>query len=339
MNSPALPLRRPSALPFWAAAALIVGICAVMARTRIFLRAPDVVAYGTTFDLCLSIPILYYFLVVRRRGAHPASVIPIFALGALAARYVVPRPYHDFLRALAPLGSALEFVVLGLVVVRVRRAGASLRAGGHGDPVEKIGIAVAAIFGDGRVAGAVTAEATIAWYALFSWRRRPDPERGITFYRVSGWSTVLAVLMLLIAAEGSAAHLMLARWSVRAAWTFTVLDIYTVLWLLGDFQALRLRPTTFDGDTLRLRFGSRWSADVAASNIASVARLAPGAFPKAKDVLRFSMLDEPAYAIEFREPVLVSGMLGLSRRVRAVGVLPDQPERFESLLGDFLARP
>jgi hypothetical protein len=50
------------------------------------------------------------------------------------------------------------------------------------------------------------------------------------------------------------------------------------------------------------------------------------------------MLDEPAYAIEFREPVLVSGMLGLSRRVRAVGVLPDQPERFESDLAGFIAR-
>ena len=338
MKARALPLRRPSALPFWAAAALIGAICAVMARTRIFQRAPDLVAYGTTFDLCLSIPVVYYFLVVRRRGAHPASVIPIFALGALAARSIVPRPYHDFLHALAPLGSALEVVVLGLVVVRVRRAGASLRAGAHGDPIEKIGIAVSAIFGEGRVAAAVAAEVTIAWYALFSWRRRADPERGITFYRVSGWSTVLAVLTLLIAAEGSAAHLLLARWSVRAAWTFTILDVYTLFWLLGDFQALRLRPTTFDGETLRLRFGSRWSADVAASNIASVSRVAPGAFPKAKDVLRFSMLDEPAWAIEFREPVLVSGMLGLSRRVRAVGVLPDQPERFESQLARFFPR-
>jgi hypothetical protein len=335
VNARALSLARPSALPFWGAAALIGAICAVMARTRIFLRAPDLVAYGTTFDLCLSIPFLYYFLVVRRRGAHPASVIPIFGLGALAARYVVPRPYHDFLHALTPLGSALEIVVLALVVGRLRRAGASLRAGAHSDPIEKIGIAVAAIFGEGRLAGAVAAEVTIAWYALFSWRRRADPERGITFYRVSGWSTVLAVLMLLIAAEGSAAHLMLARWSARAAWTFTILDVYTVFWLLGDFQALRLRPTTYDGETLRLRLGSRWSADVTASNIASVSRVAPGAFPKARDVLRFSMLDEPAYAIEFREPVLVSGMLGLSRRVRAVGVLPDQPERFESQLADF----
>jgi hypothetical protein len=321
---------------------VIAGICGFMARTRAFLRAPDLVAWGTTFDLCLTIPILYYFWVVRRRGSHPASVIPVFALGALAARFIVPRPYHDFLRALAPLGSALEIVVVVLIVGRVQGARATLRSGGKaraaGDPVEKIGIAAGAIFGTGAAAGAVAAEIAVAWYALFSWRRRADEDRGITFYRVSGWSTVLAVLVLLIAAEGSAAHLMLARWSTRAAWTFTILDVYTVFWLLGDFRALALRPTTFDGETLRLRFGLRWSADVAASNIASVSRLAPGAFPKVKDVLRFSMLDEPSYAIEFHEPILASGMLGLSRRVRAVGVLPDQPERFERLLGDFISR-
>ena len=311
-----------------------------MARTRIFPR-PDR-RLGTTFDLCLTIPILYYFWVVRRRGTHPASVIPVFALGALAARFVVPRPYHDFLRALAPLGSALEIVVLVLIIGRVRAARATLRSGRHhaakDDPIEKIGLAAAAMFGRGPVAGAVAAELAVAWYALFSWRRRADPDRGITFYRASGWTTVLGVLMLLIAAEGSAAHLMLARWSTRAAWTFTILDVYTVLWLLGDLRALELRRATFDGGTLRLRFGLRWAADVAASNIASVSRVAPGAFPKAKDVLRFSMLDEPSYAIEFREPVNASGMLGLSRRVRAVGVLPDQPGRFESLFGDFIAR-
>ena len=341
MESRAVPLRRPSALPFWAAAGVIGGVCAIMARTRAFLRAPDLVAWGTTFDLCLTIPILYYFWIVRRRGSHPASVIPVFALGALAARFIVPRPYHDFLRALAPLGSALEIVVLVLIVGRIRAARTALRAGGRdhaGDPADTIGIAAGAIFGRGAVAGGVAAEITVAWYALFSWRRRADPDRGITFYRVSGWSTILAVLVLLIAAEGSAAHLMLARWSTRAAWTFTLLDIYTVVWLLGDFRALKLRPATFDGNTLRLRLGLRWSVDVAASNIASVSRLAPGAFPKAKDVLRFSMLDEPSHAIEFREPVDASGMLGLSRRVRAVGVLPDQPERFETLLAEFLRR-
>jgi hypothetical protein len=321
---------------------MIAGICVIMARTRVFLRAPDLVAFGTTFDLCLTIPILYYFWVVRRRGAHPASVIPVFALGALAARFVVPNPYHDFLRALAPIGSALEIVVLVLIVGRVRAARATLRAGGKDragdDPIDRIGIAAGAIFGRGVLSSAVAAEIAVAWYALFSWRRRADHDRGFTFYRVSGWSTVLAVLVLLIAAEGSATHLMLARWSTRAAWTLTILDVYAVLWLLGDFRALALRPTTFDGAMLRLRLGLRWSADVAASNIASVSRVAPGAFPKAKDVLRFSMLDEPAYAIEFREPVLVSGMLGLSRRVRAVGVLPDQPERFESDLAGFIAR-
>jgi hypothetical protein len=230
-------------------------------------------------------------------------------------------------------------VLLGVVLARARRVSRVLRTADAADPVAKIRLACEGIFGEGKLAGFLAAEIAILRYALFSWRetRRHSPEESVTFYRASGWPTVLAVVFLLIAGEGFGAHVLLSRWSLRAAWTFTALDVYSVLWLLGDFQALRLRPATFDGETLRLRFGMRWSAEIEASNILSVTRLAPGAFPKAPDTLCFSMLDEPRYAVTFRGPVAFRGIAGLERRIRAVGVLPDDSPAFESLFADLLS--
>jgi hypothetical protein len=326
-------VRRPLPAAFWASAGLVAAVCAAIVRTPLFDRAPDVGAFGVTFDLCVTIPLLYYVLVVRR-GAHPATLIPVFGGGMLLARLIVPRGNQEFLRALAPLASLLELVLFAVVLGRARRVSRVLRTAEAADPVEKIRISCEAIFGAGRLAGFLSAEIAILWYALFSWRRRS--EKGVTFYRATGWPTVLAVLFLLIAAEGFGAHVLLSKWSVRAAWTFTALDLYSVLWLLGDFQALRLRPATFDGKALRLRFGMRWSAEIEASNILSVTRIAPGTFPKAPDTLRFSMLDEPRYAIAFREPVPLRGIAGFERRVRAVGVLPDDGNAFEALFADFL---
>ena len=336
--------RRPLPAAFWASAGLIAAVCAAIVRTPLFERAPEMGAFGVTFDFCVTIPALYYALVVRR-GAHPATLIPVFGGGMILARLVVPRGHQEFLHSLAPLGSVLDLVLLAVVFARVRRISRVLRTADAGDPVEKIRVACEGIFGAGRLAGFLSAEIAILWYALFSWRRttahaetrrRPSPD-GLTFYRASGWPTVLAVVFLLIAGEGFGAHLLLSRWSIRAAWTFTALDFYSVLWLLGDFQALRLRPATFDGETLRLRFGLRWSAEIDASNIETVARLAPGEFPKSRDTLRFSMLDEPRYAIRFREPVAFRGIAGLQRRVRAVGVLPDGAADFEALFAGFLS--
>jgi hypothetical protein len=327
--------RRPLPAAFWASAGLVAAVCAAIVRTPLFDRAPDMGAFGVTFDLCVTIPVLHYFLVVRR-GAHPATLIPVFGGGMVLARLLVPRGHQEFLRSLAPLASVLEIVLLALIFTRVRRVSRALRAADAADPVEKIRLACEGIFGPGRMTGFLSAEVAILWFALFSWRR-PRPAEGVTFYRASGWPTVLGVLFLLIAGEGFGAHVLLSKWSVHAAWTFTALDAYSVLWLLGDFQALRLRPATFDGEVLRLRLGMRWSARIDASNILSVTRLSPGEFPKTRDTLRFSMLDEPRYAIAFREPVPFRGIAGLERKVRAVGVLPDDPAAFEELFADFLS--
>jgi hypothetical protein len=327
-------VRRPLPAVFWASAGLVAAVCAAIVRTPLFDRAPDMGAFGVTFDLCVTIPVLYYLLVVRR-GAHPATLIPVFGGGMVLARLLVPRGHQEFLHSLTPLASALELVLLAVVFTRARRLSSVLRAADAADPVEKIRLACEGIFGPGRLAGFLTAEVAILWFALFSWRRRPG--RGVTFYRESGWPTVLGVLFLLIAGEGFGAHMLLSKWSVRAAWTFTALDVYSVLWLLGDFQALRLRPATFDGEVLRLRLGMRWSARIDAPNILSVTRLSPGDFPKTRDTLRFSMLDEPRYAITFREPVPFRGIAGLERKVRAVGVLPDDAAAFEALFADFLS--
>ncbi len=335
-------VRRPFPAAFWVSAGLVAAVCAAIVRTPLFDRAPDMGAFGVTFDLCVTIPALYWLLVVRR-GAHPATLIPVFGAGMILARFLVPRGHQEFLHALVPLASALEIVLLGVVLARARRVSRVLRAADSADPVEKIRLACEGIFGPGRLAGFLSAEIAILWFALFSWRRGSSPEserrspgESVTFYRASGWPTVLAVVFLLIAGEGFGAHVLLSKWSVRAAWTFTALDLYSVLWLLGDFQALRLRPATFDGEVLRLRFGMRWSARIDASNILSVTRLSPGAFPKTRETLRFSMLDEPLYAIAFREPAAFRGIAGLERRIRAVGVLPDDSAGFEALFADFL---
>ncbi len=331
--------RRPVPLAFWASAGLVAAVCAAIVRTPLFARAPAVGGFGVTFDLCVTIPGLYYALAVRR-GAHPAALIPVFGGGMILARLVVPRGEQQFLHSLAPIGSLLDLVLLALVFARVRRVSRTLRKEGGADAAEKIRIACEGLFGPGRLAGFVSAEVAILWYAVFSWRSsesRDAASGGMTFYRASGWPTVLAVVFLLIAGEGFGAHVLLSRWSVRAAWTFTALDVYSVLWLLGDFQALRLRPATFDGEALRLRFGMRWSAEIPASNVLSVTRLSPGAFPKSRDTLRFSTLDEPKYAIAFRKPVAFRGIAGLERRVRAVGMLPDDSDSFEALFAGFLS--
>ena len=63
-------LRRPATL-FGLSALTIATACIVIARSRAFAANPDVAAWGITFDLAVSIPLLYWFFVIRSGHARP----------------------------------------------------------------------------------------------------------------------------------------------------------------------------------------------------------------------------------------------------------------------------
>jgi hypothetical protein len=149
-------------------------------------------------------------------------------------------------------------------------------------------------------------------------------------HKLNDWATVVACFIVAIVAESIGVHLLVQHWSPTVAWIITALDLYGILWLLGDYHALRLLPTTIEDGVLHLRYGLRWTADIPVANIAAV-KPAPVDW-KRKGVMKVAMLDEPRLLIELREPVTVYGLAGLKRTVNAIAILPDDPEGFEAAL-------
>jgi len=287
-------IRRP--LPLFTAAASFVAIaCVTLVRTRAFARNPDVVAWGVTFDLTLTIPLLYYIFVVRRGAARPITIAPVFAIGATIAALALPRANQQFLHDLRFLVAPLEVVTTVLVIRRIR----------SGKAPDNIAFAF------------VATELSILKYAFAGWHNRtdvPPNARAFTVHRRSGWGSIVAALMLVIASESIAAHLLVQMWSVRAAW------------LLGDYHALRLRPSFIDGGVLHVRYGLRWSADVALDNIASCEAVRDEAEWKRPRVLKVAMLEAPRYLIRLREPVVARGLAGFRRTIDAIAIAPDDDD-------------
>ncbi|HEX7829753.1 MAG TPA: hypothetical protein VF787_08855 [Thermoanaerobaculia bacterium] len=322
-------LVHPSAR-FYALAAGIVAICAALTRSRFFATNPDVAAWGITFDLTITIPLLYWFLVVRRGKARALTIAPVFLLGTLAATTLLPRGEQQFAMQLRTFaGPIAEVLLIGALIRRVMR----FERRASSDPYERIAAAARTIAGDGRIAEVIASEITLLYYAFFCWRAKPDDDpRAMTFHQRNGWSTILAMIFVLIAAEGLALHLLLARWSPYAAWGWTILDLWAVMWLLGDYHALRLRRTSLDDDALHLRFGMRWSADIDRANIASVEEIREEGQWKQPGVMKIAILDEPRWLITLREPVIVRGLAGLRKEIRAIAMLPDDDAVVRQLL-------
>lgn len=311
----------------------IVGVCFAIVRSQHFLAHPDVAAWGITFDLTITMPVVYWLIVVRGGRARPLTIAPLFLAGAAIAAMLLPRSEQSFLHQLRIVAAPLDILTLVLVgrkLLQLRRGAAA-----EGDTVERIGRAAQALFGDGAVAAAVSVEISILWYALFCWRKNMDVPRGkvaVTVHQRAGWDSVVACILVLIVAESIGLHLLLQLWSVKAAWTATALDLYAILWLIGDYHALRLRPTLLGNDSIEVRYGFRWTATIDRSNIAAVERVRGEEQWKRRGTLRLAMLDDPQFVITLRTPVIAAGIAGLRRTIDAIAIRPDDAASFLTAL-------
>lgn len=334
MSAAALRRPRPTLL-FPLAALSIVIVCVTIVRSRLFAQAPDIAAWGVTFDLTITIPLLWYFVVVRTGHAKPLTLAPVFVIAMTVAALVVPRGHQDFLHALRFASAPLEVVTLVLLGRRMARL-RNVRGAQGGDTFTRIDRAARELFGDNRAATFVAMEVTILYYSVTAWRKKsPRLANAITVHEESGWGSIVACILVLLVAESIGAHFLVQLWFGRAAaWVMTSLDVYGILWIIGDYHALRLRVTTVEDGVLRIRHGLRWSADVPLDAIRSIDRVSSESEWKGKKtVMKLALVDEPRWLIRLHEPIRATFIAGIPRTIEAIAVRPDDEGAFGRALG------
>ncbi len=332
-------LRAPR-FTFLAGAAAIVVVSWFTLHGAAAQRHPQLVAAAVAFDLTVTLTVLAWLLLVRRGGAGPLTMATVFAVGAaLAVRFVpgAPRPAALLLTA---AGELAFLGALGWRVVRLRRAWREL--GGTLPVEEALQVAVREALGRSRLFEALATEAAVIWLALASWRRRPDVPPGCVAFgchrRVAYGAIVVAILVAGVA-ETAALHFLVARWSERWAWVATGLGVYSMIWLVGDFRAVVLRPTYLGGGALVARVGLRWRSTIPLDLIETIcvgtsARGHQGA-------ARLSPLGAANLHLHLQESVELKGLFGRSKRSALVGLRVDEPEALAAALraGDDQAGP
>ncbi|MEU0670534.1 hypothetical protein ABZ508_27925 [Streptomyces lavendulocolor] len=110
---------------------------------------------------------------------------------------------------------------------------------------------------------------------------------------------------------------LLASWPVLHA-VFLVLDVYTVLFVLGLHAASVTRPHVLDGDGLRVRQGAHVDLVVPLERIASVRYEPLFSHRKEEGVLNLAVASQTSVTIVLSEPVTAVRLLGAPYPVRLV---------------------
>jgi hypothetical protein len=316
-------LRQTRVLLFLAIAALVYSVSLVLVASLPRLKHPDAVAAGVFADITIVVP-LAFFLIVSRGRNRCRGLTPVFLASLAGAAFVLPAQYRAALPLLRLLAVPAELAAVGLLLLGIRR-GLSGAASGD-DVLERLERSLSQSLPNPRLARAIAYEISVLYYGLFSWRQRVPmgTVRSFSYHRTGGYGAVVFLVIMISAVEIVSVHLLVARFSTTAAWVLTGLGLYAVLWILGDFQAVRLRPLIVDDEVLRVRLGLRWSLDIPFKLIDSVRPVTNPPPPKrSAGHLQVALLTRPQILLDLREPLKAVGPYGLEKDVRTVAIAVD----------------
>jgi hypothetical protein len=290
----------------------------------------SIMAVGATFDVVAVVSALYYWMLVRPGIRARGSVVAIALAGGLHATYFYP--HAMIVRAI--VAGLCEAGLIGFVIVQVRR-GTRRKLQGESDPVEVIRGALAGVLAARVLVNSITAELSVLYYALFSWRAKPHVAQGAQAFSIHkrvGQADLLAALPIICLLEIGPMHFILRHWSPVAAWVVTGIGLYSIVWLIGLARAFRLRPVLVAPDYVHVRYGLLFQARVPKAMIALVRRA--GAGDQRYAVPRKS---KPRVSIELCAPIDAEGPFGIRRRVNAIAVTPDDESALEQALAQLMA--
>jgi hypothetical protein len=209
-----------------------------------------------------------------------------------------------------------------------------------GDIPERMARAAKGVLAVPRIAEAVAFEAALLVYAFAGLGLKPRTGPAVfSTHREAAWSSVALGLALATLVEVFPVHVLVHRANPPLAWILTGLSAWGLLWLLGDYHALRLRPIVLEPGALRLRVGLRTRARVPFAAISSVLEVRGDPPPRrARGYARATVFGDPTVVIELGELLDVTGPYGRVTRVTRLGLAPDERARFLGELRQAIAK-
>ncbi|MEV5533177.1 hypothetical protein [Streptomyces prunicolor] len=178
-----------------------------------------------------------------------------------------------------------------------------------------------------RVARYVAHEARILASVVRWVVRRPHGvgEADAVFPHARDQAAMMYGLTFVCVAETVALSFLLARWPVVHA-VLLVVDVYTVLFVLGMHAAAVTRPHVLAGGVLRVRQAAHVDIRVPVALIAAVRRETRFTHEKKDGELNLPIGSQTSLTLDLTEPVDAPTLLGAPRLVRVIRLHADDPK-------------
>ena len=328
--------RRPHLPLFFLFWSLVLAVSFFIIRSSQFAIHPDLLSAAVTLDMVILVP-LVYLVLARRMGWRQLSAIPILVLMLVAANFLVPQDHQRVLHLVEMLLAPFELVLITLLVLKVRSVRKAYRESGGtaGDFMETLERILSQTVDAGRPGKILATEIAMIYYGLLAWRQKPVDRPDTTsfsYHRNCGHGTIMGVFIFLIFVEAGVLHWFLLPRSAPLAWVIFALSIYSVVFLLADLNAARLRPIFIDGSDLVVRVALRWRARFPLAWIAKVETTTHDIENK-DGLLQAFLVPNQNVILHLDRPTTAAGLYGMEKEFQRLSLAVDDLPAFVDAIG------
>lgn len=337
----------------------IIASNTILYRVPIAQPLPDGIALATLFDCMIIIPLITYLFILRKRYSLK-YILPVALAGYGVALLIVPNGLmssYSFIKYILFAGEG-AFILLELFVVyKIVAKFPSIIKGLKLDKSTEIPafsyrfeIELKRKLKPSRFLDVITSELTMFYYSFITWNKKGlsnanDPNM-FTYHKKTSAIAFSVMLIHALILESVGFHFLLHSWNEMTSYVLLVMNLYTLVYLIADIQAIRLSPFILTKNLIYIQVGIKAKLVVPFEEIKEICYYkGPEKLSKEESkqvfdaVLADFMKEKPIFEIEFYHPQEVGFMYGFKKKVTKVHLSPDEPERFYEMLvtrmGDF----
>lgn len=313
---------------------MVLGL-SLLCKSSFLPNNPTLGAFAVTFDLLLTVPLIYFFLI--RKSKIPAiTILPAVILGLVIATYILPEENQRYLNLFKLFGlPVIELSVISFVIFKVRRSinNFKLKKEEHVDFYSALKIVCADLVPKTLVPFLAT-EIAVIYYGFINWKKYRPKTNEFSYHKNSGTMAVIAAVIVMVMVETFVFHLLLAKWSITAAWILSALSAYTGLQLFGFLKSLSQRPIIIAQDTLLIRYGILAETKI---NIEDIARIELSSSDlkqdkETKKLSTFGDLESHNTIIILKKEYRLFGLYGTHKQFTKLALHIDNKEEFKNKL-------
>ena len=310
---------------------------------------------GTVLDLVILLPLALYFFVFKRKISF-LMVLPISIIGLLLANWIIPAYADHYLHTINQavivgevLFISLELLLLIFLLKRIpalKRKTRAFKQSYHfflrsfiEASQEVFSFRYKKLNQYQHFLRFLSTDLAVFYYVFFSWRKQTKPlSNAFTYHRNAEYQGVFFLIVHALAIEVIAVHVIALQFSHILAWILTTLDVYALLFVIADYQAIRITPVILDEKGVHVQKGLRFHAFIPYEKISGITKNEKTSKVVSKDKKSLNLtlggLEDslPAFVIHFDEEIEAYSLFGIRKQIDKLYVSVDENAMFQQAL-------